>query len=480
MTQQSPRTGEAFSNTSYPIVVPPEKEVVLQPGIEHECEGKIVIPQPYEAHAYYYDPPAPSPKSLPSFLSRKKFIIYTSILVTIIIAAAITIPLVILRSRAANASSNQSTGNGTTIVSSTASITGATVSGTAAPKPSGSPVLSPIAVVLWPDQPSGQGEYGTKILYQNGKGQLQTSQYSSKSNKTHSEFISAVDRNGGASFGISNFPISSGEQLEMFYTDTQGFIREWNWTPEIYAGQDGSLNSTERPCAPKSPIRTYWPFVFYANQENRLSNLVFVSGKGFVYGSFPVTISKDGGDIAAVPATQALLSMSIIYRNAEGNLVEYIRMDNEKDFHIDDPPALQNFPITSHFTTFSFPARLAKVDTASSMTPLTTVLIYQSPTNNTIYYRYRSKSPTSTSVSGTPWQSPQTDPVFNDAEKGTSIACTTGFSHIGITMTMLPRVTRCYFQVGTKIREVEATRKPGEQEGLDWKTIGWVDGEQLS
>jgi len=84
---------------------------------------------------------------------------------------------------------------------------------------------------------------------------------------------------------------------------------------------------------------------------------------------------------------------------------------------------------------------------------------------------WRTLAPTSI-IPGSSWSSPTTYPAFDGADKGTDIACVTGFSQPSKDIETGEGLGRCYFQAGGNVREVEVLKTGSSQ--FDWKIVGLV------
>ncbi|KAH7119909.1 hypothetical protein B0J11DRAFT_570317 [Dendryphion nanum] len=498
------------SNTGL-IVFPAEKEVVQPTGIEIVREEKIAISQVHDTYIYNVEPSPERPKRFgPVFACRRTICIVVASLLTII-TLAIILPMILLRNKNTNSISNSAVvpPPNITTASITHSIT--TISRTATtssiPTPSTRSIsnhsaiapLSPLAAVSWPDPSSSQGAYNTRVVYQTQAGTLQASTCNSHTQQWEITPLVASEWKKGSPIALTSFPKDiygrkQGEQIELFYTNNQGthqplspslqyppphspipdILQELTWSPSPPGGSPGSINTENYLNPSASPISSYWPFVFFQNNASELVETVYQFTHEWNSKGYKIALLDSGADISIVPGSHLLRTVCIFYRNGVGDVVEYVRGHGVLDFEIVDPPILRAFPSTSHFTTFALPSPDAPSNPSSSTpVPLSTILLYQSPDDSTIYTLYRSAAPISPPSKFT-WSSPIKHSAFDGADKGTKITCVTGFSYLDKELRVGGGLGRCYFQVEGKLKEVEIVRKGEGDGGIDWKVIGWV------
>ncbi|KAH7116715.1 hypothetical protein B0J11DRAFT_509745 [Dendryphion nanum] len=467
-------------------LVPAHSELQVVP------EEKITIQQPIEQYAYYADPNEyPPPRKC---LTRRQIILIIVAISAVIIAVAIAVPIILLQkpkqvaatppSASSDIAATSSSLSGTQSSSYTASSTPTRV-----PKPSSIANLSPLAAVSWADGDGRLADWKTRLIYLDDEGYLQASTYFSRSKEWKSTLTRGwIKAKKGSPVTIARLRRDAyGEQVEAFFFDDSNNLRNWQWGPSSpQRGWLGELDKLNLTASPTSPLAAYWPFVFFQNPQNQLHQAYYEpnttgnpSWKENKWDlSLPVGDSVGSGGIAAVPSAQNLQSVSMFHRNAKGDLVEWVRGYNATAWEINDPPILpsRSLPPTSHFAAFALPPlSIITPSPPPSLSPLTNILLYQSPTDTKIYMLHRAYS------SSTSWSSPRTFSAFEGADKGTHIACITGFSWVTVALESEKGVGvglgKCFFQVGGAVREVEFSRRGDGAEEVDWKVVGWVDME---
>ncbi|KAH7116718.1 hypothetical protein B0J11DRAFT_617841 [Dendryphion nanum] len=426
---------------------------------------KFSIPQPPAVYFNQDDVPQHHIVKSPWHWRRKRILYPLLLSLVLIVAIAIIVP-VILTTRNKQPSTNSNPTKPPPAVS------------TPITKPSTIAFRSPLTVASWIDaSETDSTAYFTRLLFQNDDGYLSATTFDFNARKWTVTSRNFTRSRKGSSITMTKFPLSiwgggvnNAEQLESFYVDEKSILQEWNWGPKYPEkdppfGAEGSLSKSSISGSLSTSISTTWPYVFYQAPGNQLSVSEFVvkDTAAWVSKSLELNMLDSGGDIATVPTTQKLGNVSIIYRDANSNLVEVVRNTSAEAQLTSraDPPLVSSFPETAHFTT------MALAPLSGSSNALQTYLLYQSPTNSTVYVRYRASVDAG-------WSVPKTYAAFDGADRGTHIACTTGFTWPDRSIETGERVGKCYFQVGGMVREVEIVRGKGDVE-VDWSVKGWVD-----
>ncbi|ORY19585.1 hypothetical protein BCR34DRAFT_135215 [Clohesyomyces aquaticus] len=445
-------------------IIPHHPEVVqiAYPTLEAVHPGQL----PGEIYAYYEPVKEPWHRRC---MSRKRIWLTAIILIITITAVALGTALgLTLPKKKVESGNVQSTPSNPSSSAYPFATTSSIPSPTA--RPTSIATLSPLAVTAWRNTKSPNNEFSIQLVFQDDQDRLQSIMYNTTFKEWRQTQIAAVAKKStplaitrfyhGA---YSSMGTPNDEQVELFYLDQKNRLSEWNWDWDAnnFTGGPGSINANNFTAASASRLTTYWPFIYYQDQDDYLREIRYSYGYGWHNQSVDTKIHECAA-LGVVPIAQNNARVGVFYQAQDGRLKEVQRDYTSGDYSYEAHSLSQAIPLPSEsgpspFTAFA----LTNLTTASA---LDTYILYQD-SSATIQMQWRYED--------TGWKGPKTFDALKGADNGTGIACITMETAAASAPTLRvdSDIPRCYFQSGGNVREVEMVRDGGEEE---WRVVGYL------
>ncbi|KAF2669635.1 hypothetical protein BT63DRAFT_373088 [Microthyrium microscopicum] len=329
---------------------------------------------------------------------------------------------------------------------------------------------SPLAVTGWRNGSS----LNVRLFYQGDDGNIRMNGYESGSKKwTASPPIDTAKAGtalAASCFNASNFfaaPNATGSssllyfQIELFYTNNASLIKEWNFNESSDTGASGSISSLTFRTGASSRMSSYWPSLVFQDDSGTLTEIFYnssVSQQAWNQRGLGL-VGRNNSGLAEVPLTTNLaqntntpvdFGMGIFYQRDDFKPFDATRGTNLGAWSANNLNV--SIPQNSSIGSFSVPR-------AGDSAKRTNLYVLWQDASGNIQYNWQDDN------SG--WKGPATSDALKGADLGTSIACLT--PTIWPVTDLQPKfdLSRCYYQVGGSLREVQF-------DGSNWNVLGFV------